>query len=129
MLPADVWSVVVALDHSTTLSSTCKELHALLGLLTCPGCGQLKDGALCARCGCRRQSRIQRMIQAAAYSFNHAGIDRHCHKELLQVMKKRKIDAMYVMDVEKKMKKISRAVKRLKSFNKNEKDLECFILN
>tara|TARA_B110000908_G_C10044350_1_gene353327 strand:- start:333 stop:542 length:210 start_codon:yes stop_codon:yes gene_type:complete len=69
------------------------------------------------------------MIQAAAYSFNHAGIDRHCHKELLQVMKKRKIDAIYVGDVEKKMKRISRAVKRLKSFKKNKKDDECYVLN
>ena len=121
-LPVDIWSVIVTMNHSTTVSSTCKELQDLRILLTCPGCHRISDAPLCSRCGCKRQSKLQKTLQNAAYSFNRAGIDRHCRKELLEAMKKRKIDAIYVKDVENKMKRTSKAVKRLKSFEENKKD-------
>ena len=121
-MPVDIWSIVTTMQPCTSVSSTCKELHALRILLMCPGCHRISDAPLCSRCGCKRQSKLQKAIQNAAYSFNRAGIDRHCRKELLEAMKKRKIDAIYVNDVEKMMKRTSKAVKRLKSFEENKKD-------
>ena len=115
-IPADVWSIVIAFNPYSHVARTCKELHALQVLMTCRGCQRIDGAPLCSCCGCRRHSTFENMIQSAAYTFNSAGMDRHCRKELLQAMKKGKIDAIYVTDVEKKMKKTSRAFKRFKKF-------------